>query len=447
MNPAVFIKQEARHFLFLQGPSSPIFRKIGVRLSARGYKVSRINICAGDWMFWHGPATVNYRGRPGGWSRFVEDFVTRHGVTDAVLLGEERPHHKAAIEIFARHGVDVYVVEMGYLRPDWLTLERGGMSTNSHFPNDPQQIVAAAAGLPEPDLRPKYSHRFWAEALSDLAYNLPNVFFWFLYPHYRGHAIDHPLAEYAGWLRKLLMSRHATSQARKIVETVLSSQTPFFLFPLQLDTDYQIRAHSPFTSQAKAIEGVIHAFAETAPGLSHLIFKVHPLDNGLRDWAKMCRETASRLGVSQRVHCLATGDLRQLLNHTRGVVTINSTVGIHALLGGCPVKALGTAIFDVAGLVDPQSLQGFFQQPLRPNPRIRDAFIRLLAATIQLRGNFYSRLGSDAGADAIAERLGKRLVNQPGAFVEVPPRRVTSHVELPELKMMTVDSDIISIQL
>lgn len=423
MNPSVPQAPCDRNFLFLQGPSSPIFRKIGARLAGYGHKVSRINICAGDWVFWHDHSTIDYRGRLADWGRFVEDFIIRRKITDVVLLGEERPHHKAAIEVFRRHDVEVYVVEMGYLRPDWLTLERGGMSTNSHFPNDPNQIIASAAGLPDPDLEPKYMQRFWVEALSDLAYNLPNVFAWFLYPHYRAHAIHHPLAEYVGWLRKLLISRRTRRQAGATVEGLRQKNTPFFLFPLQLETDYQIRAHSPFAGQAQVIEHVCGAFAAAASERCHLVFKVHPLDNGLIDWAGLCRRTASMFGISDRVQYLADANLAELLAGAQGVVTINSTVGIHAASAGRPVKVLGTALFDIEGLTDQQPLPDFFRNPLSPDRALRDAFLRLLAAGIQVRGNFYSSAGSDAGAIAIAERLDKRLVNQPGAFVPIPPRQ------------------------
>lgn len=423
MNPPAPHAPCGGSFLFLQGPASPIFRKIGARLAGYGHQVSRINLCAGDWVFWHDSCAINYRGRLADWDRFVEDFIIRRKITDVVLLGEERPHHKAAIEIFRRHGVEVYVVEMGYLRPGWLTLERGGMSTNSHFPSDPQQIATAAAGLPDPDLAPQYRQRFWVEALSDLAYNLPNVFAWFLYPHYRTNALHHPLAEYAGWLRKLITSRRNGRQASAIAEALHRNKTPYFLFPLQLETDYQIRAHSPFAGQAQAIEQVCRAFAAAAPGRCHLVFKLHPLDNGLIDWERLCQRTAALFGISGRVQYLADADLAELLAGAQGVVTINSTVGIHALSAGRPVKVLGTALFDIAGLTDQQSLADFFQNPLAPDRAIRDAFLRLLVASIQVRGNFYSRAGADAGAAAIAERLDKRLVNQFGAFVPVPPRQ------------------------
>ncbi len=67
---------------------------------------------------------------------------------------------------------------MGYLRPDWLTLERDGMSSNSHFPADAAHILEAARNLPEPDWRKHYSQTFVADASYDLLYNLPNVFLW-----------------------------------------------------------------------------------------------------------------------------------------------------------------------------------------------------------------------------------------------------------------------------
>ena len=116
-----------------------------------------------------------------------------------ILLGEERPYHKVATNAARELGIKIYVVEMGYLRPDWVTFERDGMSSNSHFPRDPDEIIELAKGLPEPDFAPQYSQSFLAEAIFDLLYNLPNVFFWFLYPYYTRHSIYHPLAEYYGW--------------------------------------------------------------------------------------------------------------------------------------------------------------------------------------------------------------------------------------------------------
>lgn len=407
-----------RNFLFLQGGSSPLFRKTGARLTRLGHTVHRINLCAGDWVFW--PSGDNYRGRPADWPHFFETVVAQSGITDVVLLGEERPLHKAAVQICRRVGIEVFVVEMGYLRPDWLTLERGGMSTNSHFPNDPRQIMAAAAALPDPDFRPQFSQRFWVKALCDSAYALANIVFPFLYPHYRTHAINPPLAEFCGCLRKLAMSGRTRKQSARTMKMLLGEQ--FFLFPLQLETDYQVRAHSPFASQVQALEIVAGTFAGSADPGHLLVVKVHPLDNGLIDWARHCRRLAARFDLEDRLHILADGDLGQLLAQAKGVVTINSTVGIHALRAERPVKVLGTALYDVTGVTERKALSEFFRRPAPPERELRDALLRLMAATIQLRGNFHSRRGSDAAADTMAQRLHLRLVNQPGAFLPIAPR-------------------------
>ncbi len=415
---------ERRVFLFLQGPSSPIFGKIADQLKARGHRCLRINLNPGDQIFWRRKGACNYRGRGGNdWRDYVASFMDRHAVTDLILLGEERPYHLLAIKAAKDRDIAVSVIEMGYLRPDWLTLERDGMSSNSHFPNDPQQIVDAAGTLPEPDWKRRYTQSFTADAGYDLLYNLPNVFLGFLFPHYRRHALFHPLAEYAGWVLRLAGSRKRALEASTLVERVLAGGTLFFVFPLQLHTDFQLRSHSPYNDQREAIVEVITSFATHASRAAQLIVKIHPLDNGLIRWQAHVEDLASRLGIGGRVQFLDGGDLNALLEKTAGVVTINSTVGLHALQLGKPVKVLGTAVFDIAGLSDQTELDQFWTAPVSPQEPLRSAFFRLLAAAIQVRGNFYSTAGTNGGAEAIAQRLHDRSVNKPGGFVDPPPRQ------------------------
>lgn len=413
----------SRVFLFLQGPSSPIFRKIADRLEARGHMCLRINLNVGDQIVWRREGGFNYRGTAAGWPAYVEAFIAQHGVTDMLLLGEERPYHQAAIAVARRLGVAVAIVEMGYLRPDWLTLERDGMSSNSHFPVDPDQIRAAAAGLPEPDWQKRYSQTFLADASYDLLYNLPNVFLWFLFPHYRRHAIFHPLAEYAGWIRRLLSGKRRAAQAEATSTRLLADTAPYFVYPLQLETDFQLRAHSPYHSQKDAIAQVMASFAACAARDARLVFKVHPLDNDLIPWRKIIAAKAAALGLNGRVFYLDGGNLDALGEASAGMVTVNSTAGLHALKQGRPVKVLGAAVFDIAGLTDQQSLDDFWRAPQAPEPDLSVAMFRLLAASIQVRGNFYSSAGTDAGAEAIAARLNENSLNQPGAFIDPPPRR------------------------
>ncbi|MFB2549711.1 capsule biosynthesis protein [Ensifer soli] len=412
-----------RTFLFLQGPSSPIFMKIAARLEARGHRCLRINLNMGDRIFWRRRGAFHYRGRVGDFGAYAARVMREERVSDLVLLGEERPHHRAATAAARALGVDVTVIEMGYLRPDWLTVERDGMSSNSHFPADPDHILEAARALPEPDWTPRYSQTFVADAGYDLLYNLPNVFLWFVYPHYRWHALFHPLAEYYGWVRRLMAGKRRAREAAEAIAALRASRAPYFVLPLQLQTDYQLRAHSPYCRQEDAIDEVLTSFAAHADPDARLLVKLHPLDNGLIDWRGFITRRAAALHLGDRAAFVDGGDLAALLAASRGCVTVNSTVGLHALRERTPVKVLGTAIFDMPGLTDQRPLDAFWRDPALPDADLVSAFFRLVAASIQVRGNFYSTAGTDAGAEAIAERLDRRSVNEPGGFVDPPPRR------------------------
>src|SRR5260370_26789102 len=135
------------------------------------------------------------------------------------------------------------------------------MTTYSRFPRDPAAIRALAAEFPEPELGPRFHTPFWLIAVLDVAYNLGLALGRPLYPHYRYHSTVHPFAEYAGWLRsrprKLLAARAAAAEKSRLQ----ASPGSYFLVPLQLATDFQIRAHSPFREVRETVREIITSFA------------------------------------------------------------------------------------------------------------------------------------------------------------------------------------------
>lgn len=414
--------ERPRTFLFLQGPSSWLFMRIAHHLERRGHRCLRVNCCAGDWLYWRRRGAYNYRGKLQDWNGWLRDLISREGVTDIVLLGEERPHHQRAINLARNLDLQAYAIEMGYLRPDWIRIERGGSGFNSHLPADPDQIRKAAEAIPEPDYRQIYTQSFFWDAVMDIAFNMANVIVRFPYPHYRWHAIYHPVAEYAGWVRRLLGSRRHTRLAMETERRVLASGRPYFVVPLQLETDYQIRAYSSYNTQREAIEDIVASMAAHAPFDTDLVVKLHPLDNGLVDWGKEVRAAARRHGLQGRVHFMDGGNLVRLMASAKGLITINSTAGLQAIQKGTPVKVLGVAIYDIEGLTHRGPLDHFWRTPTKPDADLCAAFHRLIEAAVHVRGNFYSLKGMEAGARAIAKRLDERSVNEPGAYVRKPPR-------------------------
>lgn len=406
-----------RHFVFLQGMPSPFFTRVANALHARGCEATGINLCRGDALFWHGPATVDYRGTPEDWPAFLAGFLDGRGVTDLVLLGEQRLYHRPAVELALARGIRVTVTDFGYLRPDWITLEADGMTGRSRFPRDPARILALAAQAPPVDLAPRYADSFGRMAAGDLAYSLANVFLNGRYPHYRrSDARAHPLAYFPAMARRLLLSRWRASRAR-IAARALADGAPCFLFPLQLDHDFQIVAYSPFASQAEALEQVFASMAAHADPRARLAVKTHPWEPGLRDWARLVRELAARHGLGGRVVFLDGGDLEALVDASSGIITVNSTSGLRALQQGKPVLCLGEAIYRVPGLASAGPLDDFWRHPPVPDAALVEAFTRALAATIQVRGVFFSEPGLGRAVEEAAARLlaGTARVPEAGA--------------------------------
>ncbi|MEM6439681.1 MAG: capsular biosynthesis protein [Pseudomonadota bacterium] len=389
-----------RTALLLQGPSSLFFSYLGDALEALGARVLRVHTCPGDALLWRRPGGVSYRGSARGWPDWIGGFMAREGVTDLAFLGARRAAHAAALPEARALGVRLHHVELGYVRPDWLTVEPEGGGADGRFPRDWPAIEALARDAP-PEETGLYASRFAKMAAMDVAWNLTNwLTSWATHPSYRRHAIWHPLAEYGGFLWTQARAGAARRQAEAVVQAW--ADAPAFLFPLQLRTDFQVRAHGPHADLRVTAAEVVRSFAAHAPPEARLLIKTHPVDNGLTLWRRLLKAAAG--ASADRVEVIDGGDLPALLAQAPGVVTVNSTAGLSALRLGRPVKALGAAIFDLPGLTDPQPLEAFWNDPRPPEPGRADTFLSALGWATQVRGAF-DGTGARPGAENVARRM------------------------------------------
>src|ERR1700733_15095506 len=88
---------QPRSFLFLQGPISTFFDRLGRVLLARGHRVHRINLHGGDRLFSRLPA-LDYRGRLDDWRGYVAEVLDREKITHLIVHGDRRPYHLVAAE-------------------------------------------------------------------------------------------------------------------------------------------------------------------------------------------------------------------------------------------------------------------------------------------------------------------------------------------------------------
>jgi capsular polysaccharide export protein len=383
-----------RTFLMLQGPATPFFAHLADRLLADGHRVFKLNFNAGDWLYGQGPQALNYRGKVSDLCDFLDCLYRRFDITDQVLFGDRRPVHRPAVEHAAVRGVRTHIYEEGYFRPYWVTLERRGLNGHSLLPRDPDWFREVGGRLPDPPQPVRLPTPFHTRAIHDVLYHLAGMTNPVLFQHYRTHAPLSAAVEYAGYVKRLPMVRlwHGRRDAEQIA-ALLQSGKPFYLLPLQLNSDAQIRDHSRFADMRAVIEHVMESFVRYADTEACLVIKNHPLSPGLARHARTIAKAATRLGMAGRVLYLESGDLELLLRNARGCVTVNSTAGIVALGLGCPTTTLSNPIYNLPGLTFQGGLDDFWRKGEKSDAELFCRFRRVVMRATQIDGGFYCRTG------------------------------------------------------
>ncbi|WP_299151892.1 capsular biosynthesis protein [uncultured Tateyamaria sp.] len=385
-----------RVFLFLQGPHGPFFHRLGTMLRRAGAVVWRVGFNAGDRAFWFHPRSyIPFRGTAAIWPETFAQLVTEKGVTDIVLYGDVRPIHAQAVAEAERRGIAVHVFEEGYMRPYWVTYERGGSNGNSKLMemSVPQMQAALALSDMEAPLPPGH----WGDMRQHVFYGA--LYHWFVmfrngdYRNFQPHRALTVAKEFQLYLKRLLLMPLHTLDRVQATLRIRYGGFPYHLALLQLEHDSSFQEHSPFGTMTDFLELVIDGFAKGAPGHHHLVIKAHPLEDGRTPIRRTIRKLMKEHGLQGRVHFVRGGKLAQLLNDARSAVTVNSTAGQQVLWRGIPLKVFGRAVFAKPEFVSDQPLPEFFAGATRPDSRAYKDYRRYLLETSQLPGGFYSARG------------------------------------------------------
>lgn len=118
--------------------------------------------------------------------------------------------------------------------------------------------------------------------------------------------------------------------------TKLSQQ--YFLVGLQEHNDYQLQVHYSFHQVEDFIRHVVPSFVRHVAADTVLVIKRHPMERGYRNYGDLIKRPQIQFSLGQRLHYIHDLHLPSLLRHARGVVIVNSTVGLSALFHETPVK-------------------------------------------------------------------------------------------------------------
>lgn len=384
-----------RRFLFLQGPHGPWFHRLATLLRATGAEVWRVGFNLGDRVFWPGPGYIAFQDSHGAWLATCAALLDAHRITDLVVYGDTRPIHAQAIVLARARGITVHVFEEGYLRPYWVTYERGGSNGHSRLmelgvPQMRAVLEAVDLDLPEVpatwgDMR---QHMFWGALYHGLVALGGRT-----YRNFRSHRALSVGQEFHLYLKRFLLMPVHRWERRLATRRIRRGGFPYHLAILQLEHDASFRDHSPFASMTEFLVLVIEGFAKGAPPHHHLVFKAHPLEDGRVALLPTIRRLARDHGIADRVHFVRGGKLAKLLNEARTAVTVNSTAGQQALWRGLPLRTFGTAVYAKPEFVSAQPLDAFFAAPARPDTRAYRDFRHFLLETSQVVGGYYSSQG------------------------------------------------------
>jgi capsular polysaccharide export protein len=313
------------------------------------------------------------------------------------------PYSQEALHAARAMGLKTWILENGYQRPDWITLETDGVNARSGLPreasayDDADQLEPPADGPHIGGIAPFH-------AFNTIAHYTLIVLF---SPWMRGYRYPFTVSIHGqvfGHTRRYAVAL-STRKARERQAERVAKLTPYFLVCLQREGDSQLMVHSELKTNRAFMETVIASFAAHAPADARLAIKNHPLDPGLTNLEREAFKIAATWGVQHRVSFLEGGNFAALARASRGVVGVNSTAALAAAGFGTPVKLLGRAFFDIPGLVDQQPLEGFWSDPAPPDHGLFLRFRRRMSVQTQIYGSYHNPRSLTGTADRLAERL------------------------------------------
>lgn len=371
-------------------------------LTAGGVDTHKINFNGGDRHFSWADHEVDFTGQARDWAAFFRRYLQEYDIAAVFVYGDCRLYHAEARAVCQALDVPFGVFEEGYLRPDFVTLEWGGVNAFSETDWSHEAIRDYRPAGREPSL--KVGLTFWQRAWFATRYYFAARLARSEFPAYQHHRNRDWKAEGWCWLKSFFRKGLYKVTQRSILSDIVDRYDGrFYLFPLQTCDDFQLRTHSDLLSIENAIDVVISSFAEHASKGEALVIKHHPMDRGFCHYRKLIEALARQRGAAGRVFYCHDLHLPTMLEHARGVVTINSTVGISALLHRVPTKVLGRAFYDMAGLTHRGDLASFWRAADPVDMALFHRFRTYLYEHTQLDGSFFKHI--NLTVDAAWNRL------------------------------------------
>jgi len=381
-----------KKILLLQGPVGPFFKRLSEALKKENASVVKVNFNGGDLLFYPG-AQYNFKGRLNEWKKFLENIIVTHKIDTILLFGQNRIYHAIARQLIQKYTIELGVFEEGYIRPNYVTLEKWGVNHKSSLSKDPLFYLQQPAHL-KPIVTKTIKHAFlaviwWAILYYFVASLLKPIYKY--YEHHRRLSVSEAFPWIRAFYRKYLYAYLQRDVLTKLIE---SYDQAYFLAPLQVHNDAQIQHFEKLDDIEHFIQSTMYSFSKYASTSHILVFKHHPLDRGYTNYSALIDDLSHQYRLKDRVIYVHDLHLPSLFKHARGVVVVNSTSGMQALFHQTPTKVIADTVYNLKGLTYQKPLHQFWKEAhkYKPNEKLYQKFSDYLIRHTQLNGSFYKKI-------------------------------------------------------
>lgn len=385
-------KSKKYKVLIVQGDWEAGMSLLALDLKDAGHEVGKVFFCAPDVIYkFRGIQTHLFNKPLEDFDLWLRELVRTEGYDMFFLYNHYRPYNQVAWKLATEFDLGCYVFELGLIRPNCVTVfsrhtlplptmaKAWGKLLDGGMPPKPVETPPELCQVSTPAKLVAFCTNFFlSRVTSPLFPNFVDQREMKLWSHFK-HGVIHL------WR---FFERSRDCEFDPLFAGEMSGK--YYAVPLQVHSDTQITMCSNFKSIEQFIKLVVKSFERHAPADTQLVFKVHPMDRGYKDYTDLIAGLDHRLG-SGRILYVDRVHLPTLLTHSRGVVNINSSVGISGLVHHVPVITLGEAVYDLSKLTFSHGLDAFWSQAKKPETQRVRHFINLLLQTSQGRGTLSQR--------------------------------------------------------
>lgn len=278
---------------------------------------------------------------------FLEGLNKENKIKCAIMWNNSYLFDRILYFFCLKYNIKYFVMEQGYFRPFTLSFDSKGVNSEASiikeinfYENQKMNLERYKRYLLKPELALKNSNKI---LYSQSKYNLLR-FFEKLKLQKKRQIWD--ITEKN--LFEFILKKRAIKKLKKYSK-ISEINSKYIFIPFQVEKDSQIILNSEKIKKMKELyitvaEAIINLNKNNKDKLK-AVFKIHPMDEFLK-----IEEILELELKYQETILLTEGNTQELIKNSEAVITINSTIGIEALLEYKPVITLGEAFYSINGI-------------------------------------------------------------------------------------------------